>query len=284
MKKRVLIILVLLLAVLGAGVYFSLNLEDDLLTPLTQEDVLFDSVLLWAVPAAVVLGLILGVTRAKRKVREKIENGEVIRHGAGAFLEHWGTALGIIMLIASGVLLGFLFIPSRVNFLDDAVWMLNLHFVGIVVTLFAGSLFAADFLASRKYSSLLPNLRDISGGFFGKYLLRRKWTAETKYLSSQKAAFLAWAVLGVLILATGAIKLAWRVWPIQADVLGWATVIHDWVSLLIILMLVVHVLMVLLLPAHRKMLKSWITGKVPEEYVKEEHPIWYEELEKGAPK
>ncbi len=284
MKKRVLIILVLLLAVLGAGTYFSFALEDDLETPLTQENVLFDTVLLWAVPAAVVLGLILGVIRAKRKVKEKIEDGEVTRHGAGAFLEHWGTGLGIIMLITSGILLGFLFIPSQVNFLDDAVWMLNLHFVGIVVTLFAGSLFAADFLVSRKYSSLLPNPTDISGGFFGKYMLRRKWTAETKYLSSQKAAFLAWAVLGVVVLATGAIKLGWRVWPIQADVLGWATVIHDWVTLLFILMLIVHVLMVLLLPAHRKMLKSWITGKVPEEYVKEEHPIWYEELEKGAPR
>ena len=56
MKKRVLIILVLLLAVLGAGVYLSFALEDDLETPLTQpdiilqEDVLFDTSL-WAVPA-----------------------------------------------------------------------------------------------------------------------------------------------------------------------------------------------------------------------------------------
>ena len=272
MKKKVLIILVLLLAVLGGGGAYAF----------TSDEVLFSTAALWAVPAVAVLGLIFGVIRAKRKVKEEIRDGEVIRHGAGAFLEHWGTALGIIMLIVSGILLGFLFIPSQVDLLADAVWMLNLHFIGIVVTLFTGFFWAGDFMVSRRYSSLFPNLKDIFGGFFGKYMLRRKWDVETKYLSSQKAAFLAWVVLGAVVLATGGIKLAWRVWPIQPDVLQWSTVIHDWASLLFILLLIVHILLVLSLSPYRKLLKSWVSGKVPEEYVKEHHPIWYEELEKGA--
>lgn len=273
MKKQVLIISVLTLAVVGVGIYFSFTLE---------ETVLFDPPTLWAVPAAMVLGIVLGAVRAVRKGREEIVAGEVTRHTGGAFLEHWGTALGLFLLIASGILLGFLFFPIQVETIEAAFLPLNLHFVGMVVTLFGGCYFAADYLVSRNYSLLLPNLSDIFGGFFGKYLLRRKWTAETKYLSSQKAAFLAWAVLGVVVLATGAIKLAWRVWPIQAEVLQWSTVIHDWVSLFFIIMLIVHILFVLILPAHWPSLKSWITGKVPEEYVKEEHPVWYEELKKGS--
>ncbi len=262
--KKFLIILVLFLAILGAGIFLSFTLE---------ETVLFDPPALWAVPAAVVLGLILGAVRARRKGREAIEHGEVVRHGAGAFLEHWGTALGLFVLIASGILLGFLFFP-KVASLEATYFALNLHFMGLVVTLFGGCYFAADYLVSRKFSLLLPNLADIFGGFFGKYMLRRKWTAETKYLSSQKAAFLAWAVLGVVVLATGAIKLAWRVWPIQASVLEVTTVIHDIVSLAFIVMLVVHILFVLGLPAHWPALKSWLTGKVSEEYTKKEHPLW----------
>ncbi|MEE9583485.1 MAG: cytochrome b/b6 domain-containing protein, partial [Dehalococcoidales bacterium] len=214
--------------------------------------------------------------------REAIEDGNVVRHGSGAFLEHWGTALGLFVLIVSGILLGFLFIPSQVQTLEGVFFPLNLHFIGIVVTLFGGSYFAADYLVSWKFRRLLPKPSDITGGFFGKYLLRRKWTAETKYLSSQKAAFLAGAVLGSVVLVTGAIKLAWRVWPIQTEILQWSTVIHDISALLFILYLIVHVLFVLVVPAHRVMLKSWITGKVPEEYVKKEHPLWYEELKKGS--
>jgi len=33
---------------------------------------------------------------------------------------------------------------------------------------------------------------------------------------------------------------------------------------------------------HWKALKSWVTGRISEEYVKEEHPVWYEELKKGV--
>lgn len=286
MRKQVLIILGLLLAVLGVGIYFSFTLE---------ETVLFDPPTLWAVLAAAVLGLIFGAIRAKRKAKESIEGGEVVRHSAGAFIEHWATALGIFVLITSGILLGLYFFTISYNTLSDgallpisavgslgaAFFALNLHFVGVVVTLFGGSYFAADYLVSRNYSRLLPSFRDIFGGFFGKYMLRRKWTAETKYLSSQKAAFLAWAVLGIVVLVTGVIKLVWRAWPVQSSVLEVTTIIHDIVSLLFVLMLIVHILFVLGLRAHWPSLKSWITGKVPEKYAKEEHPLWYEELKKG---
>lgn len=275
MKVRKLIILVLFLAALGAGIYYILASEE------LERAVLFDTAL-WVVPAAVALGIVLGAVRAKLKGKEAIVDGNVIRHGGGAFLEHWGTALGLFVLIASGILLGFLFIPSQVKTLEGAFFPFNLHFIGIVVTLFGGSYFAADYLVSRKFMLLLAKPSDITGGFFGKYLLRRKWTAETKYLSSQKAAFLPWVILGGTLLVTGGIKLAWRVWPIQTGVLQWSTVIHDISALLFMLYLVVHILFVVLIPAHRVMFKSWITGKVPEEYVKEEHPLWYEELKKGS--
>ena len=270
MGKRMLLITVVLLGVLVAGLFLANK----------AESLLFDT-MLWVVVASAALGFLLGAIRAKLKGREEIKDGIVVRHGVGAFLEHWGTALGIFVLISSAILLGFLFITGQVDTPEAALFPLNLHFVGVVITLFGGFFFAADFLLSRNYSVLIPSPRDIIGGFFGKYFLRRKYPYEGKYLASQKAAFLATATLGSIILITGAIKIAGHVWAIQASVLGIVTFVHDVVALLFILMVIVHIIMAVALPVHWPLLGSWLTGKISEENVKEEHPIWYEELKKN---
>lgn len=269
MRKKVFLILVLFLAALGVGLYFA-N---------TSESLFFDTAP-WAIAAAIVIGIVLGAARAMLKGKPEVVGGEVTRHGGGAFLEHWGTALGIFTLIASGILLGFLFIPSFAKTSTEAVSPLNIHFIGLVITLSGGFYFLTDFMLSRDYSTLVPNINDITGGTLGKYLLRRKWYSEGKYLSSQKSAFLAFAFFGAVILGTGAVKVAAHIWPIQASVYSTATFIHDIFSLLFILLLIVHVLLVVAL-RHWKALKSWVTGRISEEYVKEEHPVWYEELKRG---
>ena len=271
MIKKIVIILVLFAVSLGVGLYFA-N---------TSESLFFDTAP-WAIAAAIGAGIILGVARSLLKGKATIEHGQVARHGGGSFLEHWGTALGIFTLIASAIMLGFLFIPSTVEASADVVFPLNMHFIGVVVTLFGGFYFITDYVLTRRYSTLIPNVSDITGGTIGKYLLRRKWHYEDRYLSSQKSAFLAFAVLGAVILATGAIKVAAHIWAIKAPAVGTVTFIHDIFSLLFILLLIVHVLLVVALPAHWPSLKSWITGKVSEDYVKEEHPVWYEDLKKGV--
>ncbi len=270
MWKRMLLIAVVLLGVLTAGVFWA-N---------TSETLLFDT-MPWVVVASAVLGFLLGAIRARLKGREKIVGEEVIRHGGGAFIGHWGTALGTFVLIVSAFLLGFLFFPSQVNTTAEALFPLNLEFIGVVFLLFGGFHFVADFLFSGNYSRLIPNLQDIVGGTLGKYLLRREWRAEGKYLSSQKSAFLAWAVLGAVILVTGAIKAAAHIWPIQASVLSTTTYIHDIFALLSVIMLIVHVLFVLVFPDHRPALKGWFTGKLSAEHAQKEHPLWYEELKKN---
>ncbi len=269
MKTKVFLILFLFLAASGVGIYFA-----------STSDSLFFDTALWAIAAAIGAGIILGAARAVLKGRSGMTDGEAIRHGAGAFIEHWGTAIGIFIMIASAIMLGFLFIPPSAKTLNQVQFPLNMHFIGLVLTLFAGFYWAADFALSRNYRSLVPNVGDIIGGTIGKYLLRRKWHPEGKYLSSQKSAFLAFAVLGAVILVTGAIKVAAHIWTIQASAYSAATYIHDIFSLLFILMLIVHMLLVVAL-GEWPSLKSWITGKMSEDQVKEEHPAWYEELKKG---
>ena len=270
MWKKLLFITIALLGTCGGGFFWAK----------TSETLLFDTAL-WVIVAAIALGVLLGVIRAKLKGRERIENGAVVRWGGGAFLEHWATAIGILALIATSFFLGILFIiPTQVETTAEALFPLNLHFIGVVLMLFGGFFFAADFLVSRNYSALIPNPQEIWGGFFGKYFLRRKWSTEGKYLASQKAAFLAFAILGTVVLTTGAIKVFSHFTPVQASVIGITTYIHDLFALPFILMLIVHILVVLALKPHWPALKSAFTGKVREQYVKKEHPIWYEELNK----
>ncbi len=229
---------------------------------------------------SIVAGIAFGTARAKFKNKPAIIIGQVTRHGDGAVFKHWGTALGIFTLIASGILLGFLFFPHLMNTPDTAAFPLNMHFVGLMVTSFGGFYFVTDYLLSRNFMLLVPNLKDIIHGTLGKYFLRRKWVTETKYLSAQKSSFLLFALVGGVQLVTGAIKMAAHIWLLSPSVMSITTVIHDIFSLLFIILLVMHVLFVLAIPRHRPLLQSWFKGKVTEEYAKKEHPIWYEELKK----
>jgi cytochrome b subunit of formate dehydrogenase len=269
MVKKVLLVLVLFLAAAGVGLYFSKTAES-----------LFVDKVPWVLAISAFFGIVVGAARAVVKGKPEIVGGEVNRHGVGSFVEHWGTAIGAFILIASAFMLGFLFFPSFAKTRDAAVFPLNMHFIGVVIALFGGFFFAADFAVSRNYSSLVPNINDIIGGTIAKYFLRRKWLYEGKYLSSQKAAWLAFAVLIAGVFATGVIKVAAHVWRLQASVYSISTYIHDIFALLFILLLLVHVLLVVGLGEWPALI-SWVTGKMSEEYVKEEHPVWYEELTKG---
>jgi cytochrome b subunit of formate dehydrogenase len=133
----------------------------------------------------------------------------------------------------------------------------------------------------RDWDRLIPNVKDIFQGMLGKYFLRREWTAETKYLSSQKVAALGMGAIGAVILITGAFKVASRIWDISADIWGWMTILHDVFTGLFILMLAVHIVLVLALKSHWPTLASWITGSVSRDYVEEHHPIWYQEITTG---
>jgi len=270
MRKKLILILVFLAAATGVGIYASTSGS----MFITDRDMLV---------RALVYGIVLGGARAVIRDEPKIADGNVTSHDAASFLEHWGTAVGIFILIASGMIIGF-FSFSLAKTQDTIAFTTNLHFVGLTITLFCGFFFATDQILSKGYKNLIPNTKDIIHGTLGKYLLRRKWHAEGKYLSSQKSAFLAFVFIGAFVLITGVIKVSAYVWPNvvirEETIYKTATFIHDLSALLFIILVITHVLFVVGL-RHWLMLKSWVTGKIPEERAKDEHPIWYEELKKG---
>jgi cytochrome b subunit of formate dehydrogenase len=239
----------------------------------------------WALVGVAVVGLILGAARGRLKKRSEIRGAVVIRHGIGSFISHWATALGIFVLMASGIIiglsLGFWTLGPFVKTPGTVVAPLDLHYFAVVMTLLGGFFFAGDFLFGRDWQELTPNMTDVIQGFIGKYMLRRKWEKESKYLSSQKAAFVPYVLIGIVLVITGAIKVAAHIWPIKATVWGWATVLHDYFAVFIVLYTIVHVGLVVLL-GHWPALWSWFTGTMPAHLVEHEHPVWDQELKSGT--
>jgi cytochrome b subunit of formate dehydrogenase len=284
MLKKTLLVLFVLLVALGAGIYMSYTSYKDI-------SLFNNNHAQWGIVASVVVGLVLGVSRGLLKKKNAIKGEIVTRHGVGSFISHWATGFGIFVLIYSGVMMGF-FVMDGKSFwvlpvfdqtIGQVIPVLNVHYFAVLMTLFGGVFFGADYIATRDWMLLIPNMKDLIQGFIGKYFLRRKWDAEDKYMSSQKGAFVPFAAIGIVMLITGAVKVAWHVWPISFDVVGWATVIHDVFMIFTILYIIVHVGMVVVL-GHWQAFFSWFTGTMSKKTVEHHHPVWYEKLKTGTNK
>ncbi len=284
MQKKILLVLFVLLAVLGVGIALSYTALNDV--------PLFDKgVGQLGIAISVVAGIGLGIARGLLKKKNEIKGDVVIRHGAGSFISHWGTALGIFAAMFSGVMLGFFimngksiwFIPVFTKTLEQVIPALNVHYFSVVMICFSAFFFVADYIATRDWTLLIPNITDVIQGFIGKYFLRRKWEKEEKYLSSQKSAAMPYMLIGLVMLLSGAVKVAAHIWPISASAWGWATVIHDVFMLFIIFYTLVHIGIVVMLgdwPAFR----SWFSGTMSTKFVEHHHPVWYEKLTTGKNK
>ncbi|HLF89471.1 MAG TPA: hypothetical protein VI451_11030, partial [Anaerolineales bacterium] len=114
---------------------------------------------------------------------------------------------------------------------------------------------------------------------YAKALLGYKESETGKYLSTEQLiSYPPWVILIGLIVLTGLIKSLRYTWNIPNTLLVWATGIHDIVAVLIGVMLVIHLLPLLLVPANWPLLLSMFKSTVSVEYVKKRHPKWYRDL------
>jgi len=210
----------------------------------------------WILIGTFVVGTIAGIIGAGLKKRFKLRNDNLRseRHSIDSIIEHWGTAIGIFMMIVSGFQ-----IRDRARL--SAV---KLHFLGLFFTLLFGSYFLADFLVSKKYNTLLPGMKDIIDGTIKKYLLRLKLKETGKYLASQKSSFLAFTIIGGLIFVSGVIKIVPFYGHIPLQLLKIATSVHDVSAVLFALTLALHILLIIARRTNWSLLWSWFNGKYPE--------------------
>ncbi len=231
----------------------------------------------WAVLGVVIVGIGLGTIRGITKRRGAIQGELVRRHGIGSFISHWYTAWGIFTLLGSGIYMGFLISPSFSGSIDTSIPALNVHYFAMNLILFSGFFFLADWTVHRDWHYMSPTLKDFTHGFFDKYIEGEKWPYEDKYLSSQKDAFTGAALIGLIVLLSGATKFFSHVFNVPANIWGWATIIHDSFAALVIIYIGVHVLFVTGFGYWSEFF-SWFTGVIPRKRVEEEFPIWYKKL------
>ena len=212
----------------------------------------------WIFIATFLVGFIAGVIggRIKFRFKSKDINKNATRHTLDAIMEHWGTAIGLFIMIVSGYQIHE----------HGGLNSIKLHFLGLFFTLLFGSYFLADFFISKKYTTLFPNIKDIVDGTIKKYLFRLKLKETGKYLSSQKSSFLLFTILGGLIFVTGVIKLLPFYTHISFSIVKIATTIHDVSAWGFVAVLVIHILLVIVWPAYRPLLGSWFTGKTPDKH------------------
>lgn len=242
MLKKSLVTATLLLIVLALAILLTYN----------ARGILFHS-LPWLIGGVTLLGIAAGISRGLRYDASKQKLSPPLdRHTLDSFLEHWGTVVGILLLFISGI---FIQASYRRGFSE------NLHFLGLIMTLFFGAYFLAHFFVAQKYRYLWPNVADIVDGTVKKYLLRARWQDTGKYLSSQKSSFLAFVILGIGILITGTIKLAAFYFGVPGDLNHIATQAHDILARIFVLLLLIHILLAVIGSSHRRLLRSFFTGK-----------------------
>ena len=252
--KRILFTLGLIVFIAIVSILWTLNLEIKIFRETR-----------WIFIAAFLVGFIAGIIGGMLKLRLKSRetNINAIRHTLDSIMEHWGTAIGLFIMIVSGYQIYEHGGPNAIK----------LHFLGLFLTLLFGSYFLADFFISGKYATLFPNIKDIVDGTIKKYLFRLKLKETGKYLSSQKSSFLVFVFLGGLIFVSGVIKLLRFYISISYRIAKIATTIHDISAWGFVAILVIHIVLVIVWPTYRPLLRSWFTGKNPEGHQSQENKL-----------
>jgi len=234
----------------------------------------------WMIPIAALFGVFLGAYREHRRPKPEIVDGKILRHDDVMFLEHWSVALSALFLAATGILLGFFFIPRFVQDPETVGFVLNLHFVGVLVFTFGVCHYVTDLFLVGGFKELLPKASDLKESVtqYTAKLGMAQAPRAGKYFSTQKITYPVWVVLVLSILLTGVFKAAAHAWDLPSGFMGAMTWIHDASAVAMIVLLVFHVVAGALVPWSWPLLRSMVTGYVPEEYARKSHPRWVEEM------
>ena len=261
-----------------------------------------------AAPFLIGLGILIGLFQARAAARgggDALLGEQVRRHDTATLLAHWFNAIGLL----AGLVTGAMILRWTPPVLELRLIFI-IHYVGAAFMLFA----VFNHLARHGVSGgtgLIPKrlsvIRDLVGelleytGLFGpegaalrlpipkairqpiagyvKALLGYKPHQHGKYLATEQIlSYPPWAVLTTIMVVTGLIKLMKYIYPLPGALVALATSIHDLAAVAVGLMLVIHLLPLLLVPANWPLLLSMFRSTVSRKYVEARHPLWYKQL------
>jgi cytochrome b subunit of formate dehydrogenase len=280
MRRVYAIIALLIVGVGGAYVAFAASrlVPVDATSGSYSYTLLFSSAW-WMLPIAALLGMFLGAYREHRRPKPEIKDGKILRHDDVIFLEHWSVALSTALLAATGFTLGFFFIPRFVQNPEAVGFLLNLHFVGVLVFTFGVCHYVTDVILVGGVKELLPKASDVKDSItqYTSKLGMAEAPRSGKYFPTQRITYPLWVLSVLVISLTGLFKVAAHAWNLPSGFMGAMTWIHDLTALLMTLLLVFHVVAGAVVPWSWPLLRSMLTGYVSEDYARKDHPGWVEE-------
>jgi len=243
-------------------------------------ELLFDSGW-WLVALAPFAGVFAaGLTKRRDPV---VEGDKVLRHDGPAILEHWTHGIGTLVLLVSGISLGFLFVPGLVGSGVPTWTAMNVHFVAVVVFLFGTFYYGANTVLSwKRFGEHLPtkNAFSFTVQHYGHLLGVKKYEMppEDKYFESEKMAYLLALVTTITVIVTGLFKAAAHVLDLPGGLMGVVTPIHDIATVGLLAFFLAHVFFAAILPNSWPVLRSMFTGYITKEQAQKEHAGWYGRL------
>jgi thiosulfate reductase cytochrome b subunit len=112
---------------------------------------------------------------------------------------------------------------------------------------------------------------------FQRVLRRYDITPEPadKYLATEKVlSYTVWAALIAIVVVTGIVKTLAYVVPLPGGLRNAMTILHDGVTIFIVIFLVIHVAALVLVPRNWPLLASMFTTRIARAYAKTHLPRW----------
>ena len=225
------------------------------------------------------------------------------RHGWTEVFTHWVNSIGVVLCLITALWLLDWFgnpVSLRTAYI--------VHFIGAGFTLAAVAHHVTYHLSGGSQGLLPRSRRDVKNaaaeavsytgvyrglpGAFGiqlpvearrkvQPLLRRFDLAPDhagKYLATEKViSYSGWAIVVGAVVLTGLIKALHYVYGMPGWLLQGVTFVHDWATVLIIVMLALHLFALVLVPRNWPLLKSMFTTRISRSYAREHLPLWEEQ-------
>ncbi|WP_417348585.1 cytochrome b/b6 domain-containing protein [Ferrimonas sp.] len=217
---------------------------------------------------------------------DRIKGNRVLRHDGVARLTHWTTAMGCLILLATGVGLGFLEFPRLVVSADDTALMFNLHYIGALYFLFGCSLWAANQLVDPdRLRSHLPDeplwVEIKKSVLHYAHMMGLTPTAvpAPKYHHSGRLAGLVIIGASFVVIVSGGGKIVARGLELDLLIIKVVNLGHDWAALLLLLLIPIHAFLGGIAPWAWNTLSGMVTGYVSADYARHHHGLWFRQLE-----
>ncbi|SDI80523.1 formate dehydrogenase subunit gamma [Ferrimonas sediminum] len=221
-----------------------------------------------------------------RRTGDRLEQDRVLRHDGVARLTHWTSAFGCVLLLVTGVVLGFLWFPRLVTSAGATALMFNLHFIGALYFLFGCSLWACNQLVdTHRLRSHLPDESlwiEVKKSFlhYTHMLgLTPNHIPAPKYHHSGRLAGLVIIVTSLVVIVSGFGKLVARGVDLDPVIIEMISFGHGWAALVMLLLIPVHALLGGVAPWAWNTLVGMVTGYVSRDYARQHHSLWFRELE-----